>query len=271
MKQLPLYKFTWAGFLALFFGALIPIIIAGIFLGFYGVVTKQDLQNQQWVLLLNNLLLWVGAIFAFDYFVCRPDTKMPLNFNFELKDFKTHLLIFPMIFGMMLIAEFFTSIIPTEGFFFGSMYEMFSEIMEKLGNDFGFTILLAVVLAPIFEEIVFRGIIQKGLINKGVNPIKAIWISALAFGLIHGNPWQFLGATLLGYVLGIVYHKTGSLLLSILLHCFNNAVATFMAFLFDVESFAEIFHISEYWVLMAGILVFFTFNYLFLKKYKTTE
>ena len=76
---------------------------------------------------------------------------------------------------------------------------------------------MAVVMAPIFEEIVFRGILQKGLINKGWEPTKAIWVSAIVFGFVHGNPWQFVGAVLLGYVLGLVYHRTKSLLMPILL------------------------------------------------------
>ena len=78
---------------------------------------------------------------------------------------------------------------------------------------------------PIIEEIIFRGIIQKGMINNGVKPRNAILVSALIFGIVHFNPWQFIGAFLLGIVLGVVYFKTKSLLMSIFLHFFNNTIA----------------------------------------------
>lgn len=269
LKKLPLYQFSWIGFLALFLGMMIPVVMmsfGSVFLMFLG---KGNLQQNDWFLFISNAVMWLTAIFAFDFFVCRPQTKMPLNFNFELKDAETYGLIFPMMFGMMLIAEFFTSIIPTTGFFFGEMYEFFSKMMEQMTGDVGFAIVMAVICAPIFEEIVFRGIIQKGLINKGIKPINAIWISAIAFGVIHGNPWQFVGATLLGYVLGLVYHQTKSLLLPMLLHFFNNLLATLTSYFLGSESFAELLGVSEYLVLAIGIILFFGFHYLFLKKYST--
>ena len=64
-------------------------------------------------------------------------------------------------------------------------------------------IVMAVIMAPIFEEIVFRGIIQKGLINKGTKPGVAIAISSIVFGLVHGNPWIIL---FVGIVLFAVFY-----------------------------------------------------------------
>ena len=129
-------------------------------------------------------------------------------------------------------------------------------------------IVLAVIMAPIFEEIVFRGIIQKGLINKGMNPATAIIIASVVFGLVHANPWQFVGAVLLGCVLGFVYHRTKSLLLPILLHAFNNLCSSILIFYGDSESFADVFRISEWLVLGIGIILFAVFYYLFTRKYR---
>lgn len=269
LKKLPLYQFSWDGFLALLLGMTIPAVAMSFGDVFWALLGKENLQQNDWFLISSNAIMWLSAIFAFDFFVCRPQTKMPLNFNFELKDVKTYGLIFPMMFGMMLIAEFFVSLIPTKGFFFGIMYEWYLEVMEKIDLNIGVAILMAVICAPIFEEIVFRGIIQKGLINKGIKPINAIWISAIAFGIIHGNPWQLIGATLLGYVLGLVYHQTKSLLLPMLLHFFNNLLATLTMYFLGSESFAELLGISEYLMLVIGIILFFGFHYLFLKKYLT--
>lgn len=268
LRALPKYIFNWKGVLALILGALVPSMILAFGNVFSMFFLKENFQYDDLFLLVSNAVMWVGAILAFDFFVCRPQTRQALNFNFSPKNFVTYALIFPMMFGMMLITEFFTGRIPVTGPFFGKMYEIFSKLMEQMSKDTSVMILLAVFMAPIFEEIVFRGIIQKGLINKGMNPMKAIWISALVFGIIHGNPWQFVGAVLLGFVLGIVYEKTKSLLMPILLHAFNNGISTILMFYGDTESFSEYFKISEYILLAAGIALFAVFYFLFMKKYK---
>lgn len=266
--SLPNYKFNWRGFMALVLGAIIPSAFIGVFNVLAMILISENWQYEDAFLIISNTVMWAGAIFAFDYFICRPQTKKPLNFNFSTKNFTTYLLVFPLMFGMMLIAEFVAGKIPVTGPFFGKMHETFSKLMEQMSKDISVMILLAVIMAPIFEEIVFRGIVQKGLINKGVKPMNAIWISALAFGIVHFNPWQFVGAVLLGFVLGIVYEKTKSLLLPILLHAFNNGISTLLIFYGDTESFAEYFKISEYILLMVGIIIFIIFYLLFTKKYR---
>ena len=229
---------------------------------------KENFQYNDAFLLISNAIMWIGAILAFDYFICRPQTGKKLNFNFSPKNVSTYLLIFPMMLGMMLIAEFITGRIPVTGPFFGKMYEFFLKLMEQMSKDTSVMMMLAVFMAPIFEEIVFRGIIQKGMINKGMKPMKAIWISALIFGIVHGNPWQFVGAVLLGFVLGIVYERTKSLLMPILLHAFNNGVSTVLLHYGKTESFADFFGLSEYLILAVGIALFALFYYLFTRKYR---
>ena len=239
------------------------------FLNIFSVfVFNINLQYQDYYLLMANAAGFLSAIFAFDYFVCRPLTGKKLNFNFSRTNLMTYLLIFPMMLGMMFIAEFITSQIPTTGPFFGEYYQYFSNLMDQMTKNKATLILLAVVMAPLFEEIVFRGIIMKGLINKGMKPITAIIISAVVFGVVHGNPWQFVGAVFLGSVLGLVYYKTKSLLLPILLHAFNNLCSSFLIFYNKTESFAETFHISEWLILAIGIVLFTTFYILFTKKYR---
>lgn len=265
LHKLPKYIFNWKGALVLLLGAIIPTSILSVANVFSMFTLKENFQYDDFFLLFSNAVMWVGAIFAFDYFSCRPQTGKKLNFNFSPKNVYTYLLIFPLMLGMMLIAEFITGRIPITGPFFGKMYEFFSEMMAQISNDTSVMIVLAMIMAPIFEEIVFRGIIQKGLINKGMKPSRAIWISAVVFGLVHGNPWQFVGAVLLGFVLGTVYEKTKSLLMPILLHAFNNGISTLLIHYGNTESFGQFFGISEYFILGAGIVIFAVFYLLFMK------
>ena len=267
-NKLPQYHFNWRGALSLFGGLFAATILISLLSVAVLLITHDNLQYSQVFLVISNALIFVSAIFAFDYFACRPQTGKKLNFNFSTTNLKTYFLIFPMMLGMMFISEFITNQIPTTGPVFGELYELFSKMMEQMTSDAITMVILAVVMAPIFEEIIFRGIIQKGLMNKGVNPTKSIWIASICFGLIHGNPWQFVGAVLLGYVLGVVYYKTKSLLLPMLLHGFNNLVSTILVTLFKTESFAETFHIPEWSVLAIGIVLFGVFYYFFMYRNK---
>ena len=262
------FIFDWKGAFALIGGMIVGTAAVSVINVFSMFVFNENLQYNDFYLMLTNAAGFVGAIFAFDYFIARPQTGRKLNFNFSPTNVGTYLLIFPMMLGMMFIAEFITAQIPITGPFFGEYYEFFSRLMEQMTKDKATMIVLAVIMAPIFEEIVFRGIIQKGLINKGMNPATAIIISSVVFGLVHGNPWQFVGAVLLGCVLGFVYHKTKSLLLPILLHAFNNLCSSILIFYGDSESFADVFRLSEWIVLGIGIMLFAVFYYLFTLKYR---
>lgn len=83
------------------------------------------------------------------------------------------------------------------------------------------------ILAPLAEEIVFRGAILRTLLDmvSKKNHWVAIFISAAVFGLIHGNKAQFINALLMGLLLGWMYYRTKSLVPGILMHWVNNTMA----------------------------------------------
>lgn len=268
-NTLPKYIFNWKGALVLIGGGTFPILVLSTFVaGLMIGLKRSDIQYSDFYLIFSNMIMWLGAIAAFDFLICRPDTGKSLNFNFSTVNFSSYALIFPMLIGMMFLAEAIANQIPTSGFFFDDLYKFYSEFLKKLSNDPSTMILMAVIMAPIFEEIVFRGIIQQGLINRGMKPQSAIWFAAIIFGLVHGNPWQFVGAVLLGFVMGTVYFRTQSLLLPMLMHGFNNLASTLLITYTSKESFAEAFHLSEGWLFVIGLVIFSLFYYLFMKKYK---
>lgn len=83
------------------------------------------------------------------------------------------------------------------------------------------------ILAPLAEEVVFRGAILRtllGIMSKK-NHWVAIMISAAIFGIVHANLAQFVNALLMGLLLGWMYYRTGSLVPGILLHWVNNTMA----------------------------------------------
>lgn len=77
------------------------------------------------------------------------------------------------------------------------------------------------VIVPIAEEFMFRGVIYKRLsfiTGRG----KAMMLSALMFGLYHGNLVQAIYGFVLGYLAVYLYEKYGSLKASILFHATVN-------------------------------------------------
>ena len=83
------------------------------------------------------------------------------------------------------------------------------------------------ILAPLTEEIVFRGAILRTLLDmvSKKNHWVAIMISAAIFGVVHGNMAQFVNALLMGLLLGWMYYRTKSLVPGILMHWVNNTMA----------------------------------------------
>lgn len=150
----------------------------------------------------------------------------------------------------------------------GFMCDLFSSLMppmpEWLENALSsmtegrlwVNLLCVSVFAPIFEEWLCRGMILRGLLNarnssggRVASPFWAIIISALFFALIHANPWQALPAFIIGCLFGYIYFRTGSLKLTMLMHCVNNTVAV-------ICSRLECFEGKDYWSDVLGMKLY---------------
>ena len=121
------------------------------------------------------------------------------------------------------------------------------------------------ILAPIIEEFVFRGVLLHSWVNKwGLK--KAVLISSLLFGLAHPN---FLGASVFGIGMCILYLRTQNILIPILCHSVNNFLAWSLEagmifsngpdYFFTLEDFREEWYIG---VIAGAIVVIWVFIYL---------
>ena len=81
------------------------------------------------------------------------------------------------------------------------------------------------LLAPLAEEMVFRGAILRSLLRWKSNPWIGIVISAILFAVIHMNPAQMPHAFLIGLLLGWMYWRTDSIVPGVVYHWVNNTVA----------------------------------------------
>ena len=85
------------------------------------------------------------------------------------------------------------------------------------------------ILAPIFEEIIFRKFVVDALRRYGEGT--AVLLSAVVFGLAHGNFTQCFYAFGLGLILAVLYCRTGKLIASIIPHMILNTCSTLLSFL----------------------------------------
>jgi sodium transport system permease protein len=101
------------------------------------------------------------------------------------------------------------------------------EYAEELGRLLGphdTRVAVAVALLPaIAEEVCFRGVVLAGLANSGRRSIAVVG-SAVAFGLLHLQPFHVLTATVTGLVLGWATLESGSLLAGAAIHAANNGL-----------------------------------------------
>jgi len=103
----------------------------------------------------------------------------------------------------------------------------FMEVSEAISSPpFPVILLCAGVIAPIIEELIFRGLVFNR-IKYNYNAVAAIIISAVVFGIYHGNLTQGVYATLLGICLAYVYNKTENLLVPICIHISANVIVNF--------------------------------------------
>lgn len=123
-----------------------------------------------------------------------------------------------------------TIIVLATGVVIEPLLNLFPETyLDRLGNIMaagGWMMFTSIVIAPIMEEILFRGILQDALMRKyGV--FVGILIASAVFGIVHLIPQQVVNAFMIGIVLGYIYYRTGALLPVILIHCINNAISYF--------------------------------------------
>ena len=100
------------------------------------------------------------------------------------------------------------------------------EYQENTWLSLGLNLLIFAVLPALLEEMVFRGYVLQSLRSYG-DPI-AVVMSALLFGLMHGNLLQLPFAFLLGLVFGYVVVQTGNIWIAVTVHFLNNAMSVLL-------------------------------------------
>lgn len=212
------------------------------------------LSESEASILLSSLIMYLVFIpIALLLFRIAPSSQ--LQQQSIGKDFLPWLLIcFPVMNAGALIGNILSSLLS-----FGGA----KNPVEAVGSmHLWLEILCTVILAPIFEELLFRRAIIKRCVKYGEIP--AIIFSAVAFGLFHGNLYQFFYAFGIGLVFGYVYARTGKIRYTILMHAIINFWGSIAAkYVIDYQSIIIAFESGSY--LYGSFRVFLTLNYMMIQ------
>lgn len=192
------------------YGLLLILIIIAISIpvSFFTLsLTKIFPKLSTWLTFLNFVLSMGLSLFFAIY------TWNSKTFAIKKTPLLIYFIILPATLAIGVISESLASLIPMP-----QEVERFFERMITFDLA-GF--LTVAVAAPILEELIFRGIVLKTFLKK-YKPMKAIVLSALLFGIVHFNPWQFIAAFAMGIAIAWVYYQTKSIFPAIFIHFVNN-------------------------------------------------
>ncbi len=96
-------------------------------------------------------------------------------------------------------------------------------------------VLLAVVMAPIIEEIIFRGCLYRFLKSQ-TTLLPAQILSGAFFALVHGNLLSFVPLVLVGVLLARIYEASGNILTAMFFHAAFNGFSLLMLFLVNTST-----------------------------------
>ncbi len=209
----------------LLIGTLIIYAVQFIAIGIINVLAPKVpvlAQNGSLVFILTMLPMYVIA-FPIIFLMFK---KIPVQQTEKKKMSVKHLIAaFLICYAFMYAGNFFgifvTYIIGI--FKQGQVSNVMAEVTSSI--SLGANFFIAVICAPIMEELLFRKALMDRTLQYGEGT--SIVLSGILFGLFHGNLNQFVYAFLLGIFFGFVYAKTRNVKYSIILHMVINFMGSF--------------------------------------------
>ena len=184
--------------------------------------TDNSILKTMYFFRMDKLLFCVPILY---YFIKTNKEKkyFKVNKKLNITDIVTY---FALSYGINIFLNLISSAINIEGQKFIVQRPIYTDIIY------------AICIAPILEEIVFRGVLMTYLKKYGIQT--AIIVSSLFFGISHYNIYMIIPAFFIGIVLAYVSYKY-SIKYSILLHILLNIVANMSKIVFVLKGPKEIF------------------------------
>lgn len=200
----------WLIFVMILSVAIVPILWAPLY----------SRNNQYALSSLGELVVVLIPILVGVCFVARKKELNRLGFKgFPLK-------ILPILLILPICAQPFLNLITWPVVLVSRLLfdvENVTEVMPIGGREWSFAIFSVAILAPVVEEVVFRGILMNLFEKYGT--ITALLMTSLAFSMMHLSPETAVLMFFMGLLLGVIRLSTGSLWAAIVAHSANNIAA----------------------------------------------
>ncbi|MCR5625358.1 MAG: CPBP family intramembrane metalloprotease, partial [Lachnospiraceae bacterium] len=131
-------------------------------------------------------------------------------------------------FGIMIFLDVVLTIL---NLIVPSLFENYMKLMDEVVNvNSTMALIMTVVIAPVAEELIYRGAILKRFMF-----VHKFWVAnilqSLLFGIAHGNMIQGCYAFIFGLLLGMIYKCTGSIISTIIVHMIANGSSYLLGYL----------------------------------------
>ena len=128
-----------------------------------------------------------------------------------------------------------------------------------------------VVVAPLTEELLFRGLILRGFLSH-YSKSKSVLASAILFAIMHQSPWRFIAPLILGVILGWWFVQTRSLIPCFLGHALGNAFQLILSATFKVPDYTTgITTFQPLWFDILGLALFGIGGLLLISAFQKTD
>ncbi|MBI3004623.1 MAG: CPBP family intramembrane metalloprotease [Ignavibacteriales bacterium] len=130
--------------------------------------------------------------------------------------------------------------------------EMFRNMMKVVVKaesipELFFVIVIAAVVPSVVEELLFRGVVQKAM-ERMFQPLLAALLTGVVFGVFHLDPFNAIPLIVIGCFLGVLRHRSQSVILPVSAHFLNNmaaVVAIYLGMGFETKLSTTEFGFSE--------------------------
>jgi membrane protease YdiL (CAAX protease family) len=181
-------------------------------------------------------IIWQIVVIALGYPLFRSDEKKRLKLMGGVKEKPEQSVLQWAVIVILGISSCMTLNLWISAFGLHNLFPSFTEMAEQVLYSGGILIqLLGMGIgAPLAEELLFRGLIFKRL-RGSMSYMWAAILTAVCFGLYHGNMVQFIYAFILSLMLTYVYEKFKTIWAPILLHAAANVWSVILTHLFPDE------------------------------------
>lgn len=212
--------FSKVGFNYLIYG-IASIIIQVIIINILGLLNSNLIYDFNSLTIISAICNYILPFPILIYLMGKIDSQTPEKNTLTVKRFITYIAVtLTLMWAGNIIGLAITALIS-----FITPFEVSNPVQSMINSsDIWLNLMLISIIGPIFEEIFFRKLLIDRTMKYGAKA--SILLSALLFGLFHGNLNQFFYAFLIGGFFAYVYIRTGKIKYTILLHIIVNLMGS---------------------------------------------